>query len=132
MTWERAQEPYLRTGATFAALADLFSLPLPSLEIFRMVSSGQSRVRPQRLLMTGDALGGVWTYALELTRCLEQYDIEVDLAIMGAPLTKTQQQEAAAIDNLIFTKVLLNWSGWTIPGMILTGPANGCWVWNRF
>ena len=65
-----------------------------------MISWGQSRVRPQRLLMTGDSLGGVWTYALELTRCLEQYDIEVDLAIMGAPLTKPQEQEAAAIDNL--------------------------------
>ncbi len=55
----------------------------------------------KRILMTGDAMGGVWTYILELTRCLEQYDIEVDLAIMGAPLTRTQQHEAAAIDNLI-------------------------------
>jgi glycogen synthase len=65
-----------------------------------MVRSTPIRRLPQRILMTGDAMGGVWTYVLELTRCLKQYGIEVDLATMGAPLTRTQQHEAAAIDNL--------------------------------
>jgi glycogen synthase len=61
---------------------------------------GPSRMQPHRLLMTGDSLGGVWTYALELSRCLEQYNIEVNLATMGAPITPVQQDEASAIENL--------------------------------
>lgn len=50
--------------------------------------------------MTGDAIGGVWTYALELARGLAPYNIEVTLATMGGPLAASQCQEAAAITNL--------------------------------
>jgi glycogen(starch) synthase len=54
----------------------------------------------RRVLMTADTVGGVWTYALELTRALEAPGVEVTLATMGAPLTPGQWEEARALPNL--------------------------------
>jgi glycosyltransferase involved in cell wall biosynthesis len=50
--------------------------------------------------MTADAVGSVWTYALELTRALQTFDIEVYLAVMGPAPTSEQQHDARAIPNL--------------------------------
>lgn len=50
--------------------------------------------------MTTDTVGGVWTYALELCEALAMDDIQVLLATMGAPLTRTQREEAASLSNL--------------------------------
>jgi glycogen(starch) synthase len=50
--------------------------------------------------MTADTVGGVWTYALELTRALQPYDVEVLLAIMGPPLTASQRDDASSLANL--------------------------------
>ena len=55
---------------------------------------------PRRVLMTADTVGGVWTYALELTRALSPYAVEVVLATMGAPLNDEQQRETRSIPNL--------------------------------
>jgi glycogen(starch) synthase len=55
---------------------------------------------PKRILMTGDPLGGVWTYGLELARSLGGYGIQVDLATMGGVLNRAQRQAAAAVANL--------------------------------
>jgi glycogen synthase len=54
----------------------------------------------KRVLMTADTVGGVWTYALELARALQTYDVEVLLAVMGPPLTTAQREEARQISNL--------------------------------
>src|SRR5437868_11383299 len=54
----------------------------------------------RRILMTADTIGGVWTYALELTRALEPHGIEVILATMGSRLNRAQSFEARAITNL--------------------------------
>jgi glycosyltransferase involved in cell wall biosynthesis len=54
----------------------------------------------RRVLMTADTVGGVWTYALELTRALEPHGVEVTLATMGAPLAPGQWEEARALPNL--------------------------------
>jgi glycogen(starch) synthase len=54
----------------------------------------------RRILMSGDSVGGVWTYALELSRCLGARGCQVLLATMGAPLTEGQRREAAAVGNL--------------------------------
>ena len=56
--------------------------------------------QPHRILMTADTVGGVWTYALELTRALQTYDVEVLLATMGPPLTPAQREDAQSIPNL--------------------------------
>ncbi|HEX8426085.1 glycosyltransferase family 4 protein [Hymenobacter sp.] len=55
---------------------------------------------PATILMTADTVGGVWTYALALTRALAPYGTQVALATMGAPLSESQWQEVAAISNL--------------------------------
>ena len=57
-----------------------------------------SQVR--RLLMTADTVGGVWTYALDLSKALSKRGIAVDLATMGATLTPPQARAAAAIGSL--------------------------------
>ena len=50
--------------------------------------------------MTADTVGGVWTYALELTRALEPYGVEVLLALMGPPLSAAQREQTRRISNL--------------------------------
>ena len=51
--------------------------------------------------MTADAVGGVWTYALELARALEPYGTEVTLAVMGPGSSPDQRQEAARVPNVV-------------------------------
>lgn len=47
----------------------------------------------ERILMTTDTLGGIWTYALELAGALSRYQIQVALATMGGPLSASQRAE---------------------------------------
>lgn len=47
--------------------------------------------------MTADTVGGVWTYALELSRGLITRGWRVHLATMGAPLSPHQQAQASAL-----------------------------------
>jgi glycogen synthase len=54
--------------------------------------------------MTADTVGGVWTYALELTRALQPYDVEVLLAIMGPSLSDSQRDDARSLPNLSLFK----------------------------
>ena len=60
--------------------------------------------KPQSILMTADTVGGVWTYALELARALQRHDVQVQLALMGPPLTPAQRREADKISNLSLFK----------------------------
>ena len=46
--------------------------------------------------MTADAVGGVWTYALELVDALAQHGFGVTLAVMGGGLSEGQRREAKA------------------------------------
>ncbi len=55
---------------------------------------------PRRILMTADAIGGVWTYALELIRALEPHGLEFTLATMGSRLNPAQTREAGTLANL--------------------------------
>ena len=59
---------------------------------------------PTKILMTADTVGGVWTYALELTRALEPCNVEVQLALMGPLPTPAQRAEADKIANLSLFK----------------------------
>jgi glycogen(starch) synthase len=56
--------------------------------------------QPQRLLMTADAVGGVWTYALELCRELCSRGSEVTLAVMGPPPSAAQTADAFRIPGV--------------------------------
>lgn len=53
-----------------------------------------------KVLMTADTVGGVWSYALELSRALAPFDVNVALATMGAPLTRDQRDEVSRIPNV--------------------------------
>ncbi len=52
------------------------------------------------ILMTADAIGGVWTYAVDLSRGLAARGVQVVLAVMGAPLTDDQRAAAEQIAGL--------------------------------
>ena len=53
-----------------------------------------------KILMTADTIGGVWTYALQLAKSLADYDAQIELATLGAPLSASQHRSAAALTNL--------------------------------
>jgi glycogen(starch) synthase len=54
------------------------------------------RQRPLRqVLMTADAVGGVWQYALSLAGELRQVGIATTLAVMGPAPTRSQRRDAA-------------------------------------
>jgi glycogen(starch) synthase len=48
----------------------------------------------ERVLMTADAVGGVWRYAIDLGGELRRRGLEVTVAVMGPPPSTHQQQEA--------------------------------------
>lgn len=57
----------------------------------------------RRVFMTGDTVGGVWTFTLELARALGDRGIEVLLATMGGEPSEDQRREAQALPNLCLT-----------------------------
>lgn len=65
-----------------------------------------------RILLTADAVGGVWTYALELARGLAAADVETTLVVLGPPPSAVQLHDAGTISglNVIQTEFPLDWS----------------------
>jgi glycogen(starch) synthase len=55
---------------------------------------------PRRVLMSGDAVGGVWQYALELAAGLAGHGVEVLLAVMGDAPRPHQRAAAAGISGV--------------------------------
>jgi glycogen(starch) synthase len=53
-----------------------------------------------RVLMTGDTLGRVWTFALDLAQQLSFKGIDVVLATMGREPSPAQREQAYLIPNL--------------------------------
>jgi glycogen synthase len=53
-----------------------------------------------KVLMTGDTVGGVFAYCLELARALGPHGVEVVLATMGAPADAAQRRAVAALSNV--------------------------------
>jgi len=51
----------------------------------------------RHILMTADAVGGVWTYAVDLARELGHRGIAVTLAVMGPPPSRSQQEAVRAL-----------------------------------
>lgn len=70
-------------------------------------------MRRKRLLLATDAVGGVWTYSLDLARALAAAeDMVVLLAVLGPTPSADQLTEAAAIPGLqlIDTGLPLDWT----------------------
>jgi glycogen synthase len=53
-----------------------------------------------KILMSADAVGGVWTYALELAGALAQHQVQVILAVLGPPPSASQVEAAAQLGNV--------------------------------
>lgn len=56
--------------------------------------------RPQRVLLTGDTAGGVWTYVNELAEALIKRDVNVCLATFGPSPSVSQEADAASVCGL--------------------------------
>ncbi len=56
--------------------------------------------RPPRVLMTADAVGGVWTYALDLAEALGERGVRLALATMGPAPSEAQRAQAARLGNI--------------------------------
>src|SRR3954453_13350591 len=48
----------------------------------------------RRVLMTTDAVGGVWQYSLDLATAFRERGIETTLAVMGPSMNASQRAEA--------------------------------------
>src|SRR4051812_40734656 len=55
---------------------------------------------PKSVLMTTDAVGGVWSYAVELARGLAAYGVRVTLAVLGPAPSRAQRARVARLPNV--------------------------------
>jgi glycosyltransferase involved in cell wall biosynthesis len=64
-----------------------------------------------RLLLTTDAVGGVWTYSLDLADLLARRGIQVTLAVLGPPTSESKRAAAGTIAGLVLvdTGLALDW-----------------------
>ena len=70
------------------------------------------KTRPRSVFMSADAMGDVWTYALELAQGLGRLGIDVYLAVLGPAPTASQRYEARRIRRLevIVPGLPLDWT----------------------
>ena len=69
------------------------------------------RAMPQRILITVDAVGGVWRYSVDLARALSDAGMETILAVLGPPPSDAQRAEVATIRRakMVETGEPLDW-----------------------
>ncbi len=67
---------------------------------------------PRRLLMTTDAVGGVWRYSVDLADGLAAYGVQTVLAVLGPAASTAQRLEAEAVPGLrlVNTGLPLDWT----------------------
>jgi glycosyltransferase involved in cell wall biosynthesis len=68
----------------------------------------------RHVLMTTDAVGGVWTYALDLAEGFAQHGVRVTLAVLGPAPDAAQRAQAEAIPGLALVETDLDLD-WTAP-----------------
>lgn len=63
------------------------------------------------VLMTADTVGGVWTYALDLARGLEPYEIQILLVTMGGLPDRQQRRQVRQLEHVTLkaTPLKLEW-----------------------
>lgn len=72
-------------------------------------SLSEQRPQPRRILMTIDAVGGLWRYSMDLARALKEANVETVFAGLG-PVPSTQlMQEATAIGPCMWLDAPLDW-----------------------
>jgi glycogen(starch) synthase len=65
----------------------------------------------QRILMTADAVGGVWSYAVDLCRAFGRHNIAVTLAVLGPAPRRSQRAMLDGLDHvdLVTRECRLEW-----------------------
>jgi glycosyltransferase involved in cell wall biosynthesis len=78
------------------------------------------KIPVQHVFATVDAVGGVWTYALDLAAAMAQRGIRTTLAVQGPAPSETQRSQATAIPDLELTEVglPLDWTAATPDEML--------------
>lgn len=74
-----------------------------------MIASGSGDPQPRRILMTLDAVGGVWRYSLDLASQLVARGWNVVFAGFGPAPDETQASEARSIAPLVWLPGPLDW-----------------------
>jgi glycogen(starch) synthase len=76
-----------------------------------------------RILMTADAVGGVWTYALDLAGGLVEQGAQVTLALLGPAPSPEHRHEADAVPGLelLETGLPLDWTAWNSAEILRAG-----------
>lgn len=85
----------------------LSGLPLPRKRILPFGRAGRSG-RPATILMTVDAVGGVWRYAMDLARGL-QGELAFVFVGLGPRPSREQATEAQRLGTLVWTDEPLDW-----------------------
>lgn len=74
-----------------------------------MIAGAPPNTEPRRILMTLDAVGGVWRYSLDLAASLVDTGWEAILAGFGPPPDEAQASEARSIGPLVWLDGPLDW-----------------------
>ena len=64
---------------------------------------------PRRVVMTIDAVGGIWRYAMDLAAALRPYHVEMVFAGLGPAPSKDKAAEANRIGELFWLDAPLDW-----------------------
>ena len=107
--WERAHAHYLANHVDFSDVQDAHPRPLRRSRAARPMHAEHEG---RRVLMTADAVGGVWDYALQLAEGLGARGVEVTLATMGPRPRDDQRAAARAIPSLrlVESEYRLEWA----------------------
>ncbi|HEV7275209.1 MAG TPA: glycosyltransferase family 4 protein [Devosiaceae bacterium] len=65
---------------------------------------------PRRILMTLDAIGGVWRYAMDLGAALRGKGVEILFVGLGPQPSASQAREAGSIGRLVWLDAPLDWT----------------------
>jgi glycosyltransferase involved in cell wall biosynthesis len=77
----------------------------------------------RRLLLTADAVGGVWQYAIDLAAALFPCGFETSLAVLGPPPSPAQRAAVESVEGLqlIETGLALDWLARAPEELLLAG-----------
>ncbi|WEX10221.1 glycosyltransferase family 4 protein [Chelativorans sp. AA-79] len=79
------------------------------MNLLRIPSGESAPVEHRRVLMTVDAVGGVWRYAMELARGLLAHNIGVVFAGLGPQPSSYQAEEAKRLGKVVWLDEPLDW-----------------------
>ena len=85
---------------------------------------GSAGTHDMRVLMTTDAIGGVWQYSVDLAKELRARGAAITLAVLGPPPKPDQKAVAADLDILV-TGLPLDWTADTREQVLDAGRALG-------